>query len=417
MSTSFAVGWRQVGISVMLLAAVGMIASTYSVVAVPLANEYQPSRSVLMLSMTVLSGTCALLSPLLGTLMDRISLRKLMVCGGLLLAAGYLAISLTTSFLQVLVIFGVLIAPANVLIGPVAITVLLSRWFARRRGRAMGIAIAGISVGTFFFPIIIQGLLDAHQWREALQLLSLVLLVWTVPMALLVVNYPSDRGLYPDGGPEPPDLAREEQEKPEISVRQILVDPAFWMIAGTVAIVTAGLKGMITNLVPLAVDNGVDASTGATFISIYAACSFVAKVNFAVLADRLGPRMLMFLALAGFAGGMACLTQAAGGYWFIALGVAVTGLFGGLMVPIESYIAPRVFGQRAVGRAMGLLSGTILIALLATPPLFGLIFDLFGSYTAIFWTFAILALVALLWLPGIRLHPREYPEAEPITVG
>jgi predicted MFS family arabinose efflux permease len=77
------------------------------------------------------------------------------------------------------------------------------------------------------------------------------------------------------------------------------------------------------------------------------------------------------------------------------------------MVPIESFIAPRVFGQRAVGRAMGLLSGVILIALLMTPPLFGLISDLTGSYSGIYWAFSGLALVALLWVPAIRLHPRD----------
>ena len=124
MAPSFAVGWRQVGICFMLLAAAGMIASTYSLIAVPLAEEYSPSRMVLMLTMTVMSGTCAVLSPLLGTLMDRFSVKTLMVVGGLFLGAGYAAISLTTSFTQVLVIFGVLIAPANVLIGPVAAVVI-----------------------------------------------------------------------------------------------------------------------------------------------------------------------------------------------------------------------------------------------------------------------------------------------------
>ena len=63
---------------------------------------------------------------------------------------------------------------------------------------------------------------------------------------------------------------------------------------------------------------------------------------------------------------------------------------------------------------MGLLSGVILVALLATPPLFGLIFDLTGSYTGIFWTFSGLALVALLWLPAIRMSPRDYPSAQPV---
>ena len=108
---------------------------------------------------------------------------------------------------------------------------------------------------------------------------------------------------------------------------------------------------------------------------------------------------------------MAFLTQAGAGFVAISLSVAIIGLFGGLMVPIESFLAPRVFGQRVVGRALGLLSGTILVALLATPPLFGLIFDLTGSYRGIFWTFAGLAAVALLWVPAMRLQPREHPPA------
>ena len=67
----------------MMLAAAGMIASTYSIVAIPLAKEFQPSRMVLMLAMTVLSATSAALMPLLGNLMDRFSVRKLMVAGGM----------------------------------------------------------------------------------------------------------------------------------------------------------------------------------------------------------------------------------------------------------------------------------------------------------------------------------------------
>jgi MFS family permease len=412
MQASFAVGWRQVGVCFVLLAAAGMVAATYSIIAVPLATEFHPIRAVLMLSMTVLSGTCALLSPLFGLLMDRVSLRKLMVAGGISLATGYFSISLTTSFSQVLLIFGIFIAPASVLLGPVATTVLLARWFALRRGRAVGIAIAGISAGGFLFPMIIQGLLNTHQWREALQLLGLVLLVWTVPVALLVVNRPADRGLFIDGESAPPEQARAELNKPTISVRQILSDPAFWTLALTVSVVTAGMKGMVTNLAPLAIDTGIKARDAAMLVSIYSGCSFIAKMSFAALADRLGPRPLMFIALGGFACGMVCLTQAALGFTVIAIGVGITGLLGGFMVPIESYLAPRIFGQRAVGRATGLLAGTILIAMLSTPPLFGLIFDLFGSYRGIFWTFAGIALLALLWLPRIRLHAREYPEEQ-----
>lgn len=409
----FAVGWRQVAIAFLLLAATGMIASTYSLVAVPLAREFQPSRMVLMLAMTVLSGACAVMAPFLGSLMDRTSLRRLMVLGGAFLATGYAALSFANSFNQVLVIFAVLIAPANVLIGPVANTVLLSRWFAKKRGRAIGIAIAGISAGGFVFPMIIQGLLDAHEWREALRLLAVVLALWTIPAAFLVVDRPSARGLYPDGEQQATDQVRSEMAQTPISARDVLSDPAFWMICFTVAVVTSGMKGMVTNLAPLAIDAGVQASRAATLISVYAGCGFIAKLTFAALADKMGPRALMFLSLGGFAAGMGLMTQASGGYAAIALGVGMVGLFGGMMVPIESYLAPRIFGQRIVGRAMGLISMVILVAMLATPPIFGLIFDLTGTYTAIFWTFMGIALATLLLVPALRLHPRNPPEPAP----
>lgn len=409
MTGPFAAGWRQVAIGFLLLAAAGMIAATYSLIAVPLYEEFQPSRTVLMLTMTVLSGTCAVLAPLMGNLMDRVSLRWLMPIGGLCLSAGYAAISMATSFNQVLVIFGVLLAPANVLIGPVAITVLLSRWFSAKRGRAVGIAIAGISAGGFFFPMIIQGLLNANDWRTALQLLSVILLIWTVPATLLVIDRPSDRGLQPDGAPAPLKGAVPPVEAAPISTLAVLSDPTFWMICLTVSIVTSGMKGMITNIAPMAIDARVAAKDAASLISIYAACGFLSKLNFAALADRVGPRPLMFLSLGGFAAGMAVLTQANAGYWVIAGGIAMVGLFGGLMVPIESYLAPRVFGQRIVGRAIGLISGTILIAMLITPPLFGFIRDVTGSYAGMFWAFSGIALAALLVVPVIRLHPRPLP--------
>jgi len=404
---SFLIGWRQVGVCFVLLAATGMITMTYSIVSVPLAEEFKPSRTMLMMAMTVLSATSAALMPFLGNLMDRTSLKVTMVTGGVMLGVGYAAISMATSFNQILIIFGLLIAPANVLLGPLATTVLLSRWFVLRRGRAIGFAIAGISAGGVIFPFIIQGLLNAYDWRTTLQLLGLILASLAVSAALLVVNRPSDRGLNPDGASKQPEQAKTEQDQAPISALKILGDPAFWMIAGTVAIVTSGMKGMITNLAPLVSDSGIEVARAASLVSVFASCSFIAKLSFAALADRTGPRTLMILALGGFAAGLACLTQAHLGYGVIALGVGLIGLLGGFMVPMESYLVPRIFGQKIVGRAMGLLSGTILIALLATPPLFGFIFDLTGSYIGIFWTFSGLALLTIFLVPFVRLSPRE----------
>ncbi len=403
MNTRFLwLGWRQVWVCFVALSTSGMIASTYSLLAVPLAEEYQPTRAVLMLAMTVLSGTCALLSPLLGSLMDRVAVRWLLLAGSCSIGLGYAALSLTTEFYQVLIIYGLLIAPANVLLGPMLASVLLSRWFEHSRGRAIGFAVAGISVGAFCFPMIIQWLLDSYDWRPAVQYLGLILTLWSVTTAVLVIDRPQHKGLWPDGAAAPAASSNSHYGNTSFKLTRLLAMPAFWAIVGTVAVVTAGMKGTITNLAPMVMDAGITASQAAPLISIFAACSFVAKISFAAMADRIGPHTLMACSLLGFAAALACLTQAQLGYSIIVIGVALLGLAGGLMLPMEAYLVPKVFGKQVVGRAMGVLTGVILVVMLCTPPLFGFIFDVSGSYQGIFWFFMAAAVLALALVPAIK---------------
>lgn len=411
---SFGIGWRQVASGFVMLACVATITSSYSVIAVPLAAEFKPSRAVLMLAMTVLSGMSAILSPLLGGLMDKAPLKQMMLTGAVLLSAGYAALTFADSFSQILLVYALLIAPANVLLGPVAVTVLLSRWFVKRRGTALGIAIAGISMGGILFPPVIQGFLNSFPWREGVRMFALVILVLTVAAAAIVVDNPAKRGLQPDGAARVPGPA--PVKRSPLSTRAIVTDPAFWLIFVMVAVVTSGMKGMVTNLAPLAVDQGITPTAAAFLVSIFASCSLVAKLVFATVSDRINLRYLAIGSLLGFASGMLVLTQAQLGYLLIAGGVGVVGLFGGLMVPLESLLGARVFGREAVGKAIGLLSMVMLVALLSTPPLFGLIFDLTGSYSGIFYTFGGLAVLATVVVPYVRFHARDAEAPEEVAL-
>jgi MFS family permease len=411
MSSGFGAGWRQVVACLLMMAAAAMITSAYSVVAVPLSAEFQPSRMVLMLTVTIMMLVSGVVSPVFGTLMDRWSLRLLMGAGAGLIIAGFVALSFATSFVHVLIIYGLFLAPANVLIGPMAATVLLSRWFVRRRGTALGIAIAGVSLGGFVYPPLAQVLLDSHHWREALRLLAGIVALSVVPATLLIVNRPADRGLHPDGAASDPDTRHEPGATAHLALRELLADPTFWILAAIFGVVMGGMTGMVTSLVPLAVDEGIDASTAALLISIYSGCGFIAKLLFAAVADRLALRYLILVAVAGFAAGMACVIGAEAGYAMIALGVGLIGLFGGLMVPLQGLLVPRIFGQRVVGRVSGILGFVVLCVLLATPPVFGLAFDLTGNYDAVFLIFAVLAVATMLLVPYLRLQPKA--ELEP----
>ncbi|MFA7603192.1 MAG: MFS transporter [Novosphingobium sp.] len=414
MTRSFAIGWRQVGASMVIMACAAMVASTYGIIAVPLAEEFQPSRMVLMLAMTIMALGSAIAAPICGDLMDRISLRTLIGCGIALLVGGYVALSFATSFAQVLIIFGLFFAAANILAGPISATVLLTRWFDKRRGAALGIAISGVAGGTMFFPPLVQFLLDSFTWREALRVLALILFLLTVPALALLVNRPEDRGLHPDGAEAPPaNLAKAQAGQPAgtPSLGAILRDPSFWLLGAVNTIVLAGMMGTVTNLVPMAVDYGIAPHAAALVVSVYAGTGFIGKLLFAVLADRMSPRTLMFAVLALFAAGMAGLAQAGSGYGMILASAALVGI-GGMMIPLKSFIVPRIFGAAVVGRVYGLLSFFTLWGLLATPPLFGFIFDRTGSYSAIFLAYAGFSVLAMLLIPRIRLQEADSASAD-----
>jgi MFS family permease len=411
MKAGFAVGWRQVAACLVLMAVSAMVASTYSIVAVPLAREFHPSRMVLMLAMTVMTAGAGLMAPILGPLMDRMSLRRLMALGCAMLVAGFVALSFATSFLQVIVIYGLFMAAANILMGPMPAMVLLSRWFVGGGGTAMGLAISGVAFGAIIFPPIIQGLLDGFPWREAMRLLALILAVCSLPAVTLISNSPADKGLHPDGAPVDPVASEARPDAPHLSAREVLTDPAFWMVGAMIAVVLSGMLGLVTNIVPLALDHQVDPNSAALLISIYAATGFVGKLTFAAVSDRLNLRHLALLVLGLFGSGMVCLLWADGGYWMIALGVGLVG-FGGVMIPLQGLLVPRIFGLAVIGRVSGYLNTLVLCTLLATPPIFGGIFDLTGSYSAGFMIFAALTAGAMLMAPYIRLHPRgAAPEA------
>ncbi|MEY2944106.1 MAG: hypothetical protein RLY97_2120, partial [Pseudomonadota bacterium] len=392
-----------------LIACSGSIAASYGTVAGPLGHEFHPSRGVMMLSMTVMAAVSGCMAPFVGSYMDGASMRKLMSLGAVLFAAAYGALSQIGSFNHALIVYGTLFAVANVLIGPVAITVLLSRWFSQKRGMAIGIAIAGIGVGTIIFPPLIQLLFNHFPWRTAVQLLGLVMLVVALPAALLVIENPAMRGLHPDGAAAAPDISLTTPA--QISVWAILTDPAFWVATGIFVAVLSGMKGMATNLQPMAVDVGITPLKAASLVSLYGATAVVAKVGFALLADRLSPSKLMLMGLAGYAAGMGCLANASAGYAMIAAGVSFVGLAGGIMTPMQSYLIPRIFNVQSVGRAYGLMSTVMFVFLMATPPIFGWIKDVTGSYSVIYLVFIGLTACAMIAVPFLRLQPKA---AEPI---
>lgn len=407
MTGNFAIGWRQVWLSLILLAAGSMVTVTYGIISVPLMEEFHPSRAVLMMAMSVVAVAIAVLAPPLGTLLDKVSLRAAILVGCVLLSAGYLALSFATEFWQVLVIYGVFMAPSQLTVGAMAMTVLISRWFSAARGRAMGIALTGVSIGGIVFPLMAQFLLDHLDWRTAMRLFALLLALVTFPIAMMVINRPADVGLHPDGDDKEPEHAdADAYEASGLTSKAILADPTFWILALILSVFFSAMRGVITNIAPMAMDEGIDPTLIAWLVSSYAVAGLIAKLVYAWIADRASPKLLLAIVMVGGGAAHVCLIFAEQGLPAIAAGAVLIGLTGGSLLPMQGYLVPRIFGRAVVGKVSGLLGLALFVFNVFSPPLFGLIHDLFGNYDVVYLSYAVMTVAMILLLPAMRIDPK-----------
>ena len=374
----------------------GSIFTGYGVVVAPLKMEFEPSNFVLMLGVSVTSMLSGLMSPFLGAAIDRFSVRKLMLLGVALVASGFLLMSLCQSFTQIVLIYAVFMAAASVLLGPIATSALLARWFDTKRGLAMGVASSGAAIGGLFIPPLLQGLVDGLEWRAALQVFSVFVVVVSAPMILyFVVDWPVGEQKEGETTPVAPS---------SVSLRasmSALRDSNFWLMALIMGAIFSGAMGIISNLIQVVAEKGFSASQGAILISLFSGASFAGKLFMASTADRLGQRMALALTLCGIVVGVVVLLQASSLNMFM-LASLIIGLFSGTATPLWSLILSHIYGAARIGKMMGLMNLIFLPLTLSAPPLFGWISDVTGSYDMALLGYIGFLFVALLLVMKLR---------------
>lgn len=409
-------GWWQVAIGMLTqAAATGTIVTCYSVIAAPLAKEFGASRGELGLVMTLTYLIGGLINPILGAAMDRFSIRKIMLGGGAALAAGYLALSFATSMTGVFAAFGLLLSLANTALGPLSYSTLLPRWFVARRARAFGLTVAGYAIGGLFLPPLFAFMIESFGWRNVLRVfVAFVVLVLVPLIAWLVIDRPSDVGLYPDGGDRPSRVTTSAAAEPSRSTGALLKDLNFWVITICICLVLLGSAGLLSNMVPFALSRGFAAKQGALFLSCFSAGSLTSKVLYTFVGDRLNPRAGLAAGLLFFIVSSGCFLR---GYTFPVL-LTASFLFGmgvGISLPLWSYLTARVFGIANVGRVFGLMNVVTMPFLLLAPPLMGAIFDHTRSYDDGFILYICLGVAALLMVPRLRIIAG--PQWAPVLAG
>lgn len=351
-------------------------AYTFSAFVEPLQREFNASRGSVSLVFSLAGFLYFGLGLLSGPLADRFGSRPLAVVGMLLTGLGLVAASAAHTLIEVYAAYGL---GVGVGVGCAYVPAIgaVQRWFARRRGFASGLAVAGIGVGTLAMPPLASLLIDRLDWRGAYLTLGIVAIVLGVGMALLIENSPRDRGLNPDGDPWRPDSQAVTADG--VAVGEAVRSSRFITLYAACLICSFGVFVPFVHLTPYARDHGMAESSAVLLLSVIGIGSTAGRFFLGGLADRMGREHSLLLMFVGMALALAIWAMSASA-WSLAAFAFIYGVFYGGWVAVLPAVVMDYFGSRNVSALIGILYTSVAFGTLIGPSAAGFAFDVSHSY-------------------------------------
>lgn len=175
--------WLVAGLAFVVLGVSRGIHSSFGVFNVALLDTFGWSRGATAGIFSIVLTVDALLSPVVGVLLDRYGTKKISVIGCLTLAAGLFLSSQVTALWQLYLSFGLVLAVGFTFTGMVPHIFLISEWFSANRASAIGIVYAGTGVGILILAPLSEWLIANYGWARAFEIYSIVVLLTLLPMA------------------------------------------------------------------------------------------------------------------------------------------------------------------------------------------------------------------------------------------
>jgi MFS family permease len=349
-----------------------VLAFTFGVFLKPIMADMGWQRGTASGALAIGEFIAALTVPLLGLMMDRWGIRRVALPGIVAFAAGLCLMSLTPHSFAIFALFFTLASIAGTVQTPLGYTKAISAWFDRRRGLALGVALAGVGLGGIFVPQLANYLIAHLGWRGAYAVLGGMVLAIAFPAVALWVREPRP------GEGERGAALHAAAHLPGLTVRESTATGAFWLLSGTFFFVAMALLGASAHVVPLLTDRGLTPTAATATFGLFGLSTLTGRIVSGYLIDRIfAPYIASFFWLAPI-GGFALLANGSG--FLPGVGVILIGLGLGTEIDLIAFMISRYLGLRAFGTLYGLLF--MMFALGGAVGRFsgGYLFDLAGSY-------------------------------------
>jgi OFA family oxalate/formate antiporter-like MFS transporter len=386
--------WRVVVGGVSMNLALGSLYG-WSVFVLPLEREFGWTRSQTSWVYTIAVVVFASTFVLAGRIQDRRGPRLCAFAGAILVAAGFVLASFTTSLWFLYVAFGLVVGAGNGF-GYATPMPVASKWFPDRRGLVVGLMVGGYGAGSAIFGPVATSLIGSVGWRPTFRLLGVVFLVMGLLGAWLLENPPpgyAPRGWTPPGGAA---LRR------DYSTREMLRTPQFYGLWIAYALGATAGQMTISQLVPFARSAGLGAAVATLALPISAAGNAGGRILSGWLSDALGRVTTLRLMILASAVAMPALFA-----WreqvvlFFVLVACVYWCYGTQLSVFASATAD-LYGTRHLGLNYGVLFTAWGAAGIFGPMIAGRVFDTFGGYRYAFYAASALAVIAFGALSLVR---------------
>lgn len=419
----FFYGWVVVAVAFVCLGMAYTVQNSFSIFFVAILDEYGWDRGSTALAFSVFTLVYGLGSPVTGALVDRLGPRVVVPLGAVILSAGLFACSQVSQPWQLYAAYGLVTAIGVNALGTIVNVTVLSNWFQRQRGIAIGLAASGIGVGMLILVPIMQYIIGAHGWRTAYLSFAVLVLVTLPALGIMFHRHrPEDMGLLPDG--RTADTAVDDQSRPAVRVvdeewvahdwttTAAASTRRFWLLFASVLSAMVALQVVMVHQAAYLKDQGFDPMLAASAVALVGIFGSIGKICWGTLSDRLGREAAYSLGVGCLIVGVVVLGVAtdASRPWVVYAYTALFGIGYGVFAPLFPAAAADLFQGRRFASIYGVLcvgsgSGSALGSWLG-----GHVFDLSGGYGVAFAAAGAAAVLSItgFWLAGPR-RVRQVP--------
>jgi MFS family permease len=415
----FYYGWLIIGIAFVTMAIAVTARTAFSLLLPPLVEEFGWERGLAAGAFSFGFLVSAVLSPIVGRVMDRKGPLIVIESGVVMVAAGLLLATAIANPWHFYATLGVLVGAGANLMTFTAHSQFLPHWFVRRRALAISLAFSGVGVGAVVLLPWLQSIIERDGWRASCWFMGLLVLVVLGPLNLFVRRRPQDIGLQPDG---------ETQAAASTRAKANVVDPAWvavewtlaravrtarfwWIVLGFTCSLFAWYAVQVHQTKYL-IEVGFSPLTAAWALGIVSVVGIPGQIGLGALSDRIGREWIWTVGCAGFAICYAALIalEHSPSPVLLWLMVISQGSLGYALTSVMGPIVAEIFEGPHYGSIFGTLTVALIAGGAAGPWLTGVIHDATGSYRLAFVLAIACCVVSVLavWIAAprkVRLVP------------